>query len=300
MPINLSILITNYNQDCSRLLCDLHRQAEVWDGTYEIIVIDDASTQTVLTQINIDACKSLSNVTYICNDSNKGAAACRNMLVDRAKGEWLIFIDSDAEVVCDNFIANYWQARQQADVIVGGLLHPIVNPNPRATLRYKYEREADLHRSAAERNRNPYGLFTAFNIMIRKRVFNQIKFDEQCSEYGYEDALFGVELKNKGISLLHIDNILIHTGLNDNDSFLKRTDTSLRTLYKLRKAGKMEGESRVGNMADRITSLHLAWLYRLPFHIFRAPMLRNLHSANPSLTVFSLYKLGRYLEISNT
>ncbi len=299
MPVNLSILITNYNLDCSKLLCDLSKQAKAWNGTYEIIVIDDASSQKELTQKNTEACQSLPNTRYICNSHNIGAAACRNRLIEQARGEWFIFIDSDAEVVDDNFINNYWQLRHKADVIVGGLLHPAVNPNPKATLRYKYERNADRHRSAEERNQNPYGMFTAFNILIKKKdVFSKVKFDEQCTEYGYEDALFGVELRDKGISILHIDNILLHTGLDDNDSFLRKSETALRTLHKLRSAGKMKGDSRVGNMADKLESLHLGWLYRFVFRITRKLMLRNLKSPNPSLFVFSLYKLGTYLNIS--
>ncbi len=295
---DLSILITNYNEDCRRLIQDLHRMAEAWDGTWEIIIVDDASPRTDKTRANADQCSALHGVTYHINETNLGAANCRNMLADMAQGEWLIFIDSDAAVVSDDFISKYWAARHEADVIVGGLLHPSANPNPEASLRYKYERNADLHRNVAERNLHPYAKFTAFNIMLKHSVMQQVRFDVQCKEYGYEDALFGVELRQRGISLIHIDNILLHTGLNSNEAFLKRTEISLHTLHKLRTIGKMEGESRVGNLADRLTSLHLDGMYRLFFRLFKTSMLRNLHSSNPSLTIFSLYKLGYFISIT--
>ncbi len=296
--IDLSILITNYNLNCSRLLYDLNKQAKVCNNVCEIIVIDDASTDSMLTRQNLDACKALEHVNYICNTKNIGQASCRNKLANLAKGDWIIFIDSDAEVVSNDFINKYWQSRNNAEVVVGGLLHPAINPNPQATLRYKYERNADMHRDANTRNKNPYASFSAFNIMVRKEVFMQIRFDEQCTEYGYEDALFGMDLKDKNISITHIDNILIHTGLDSNESFLRKTETALRTLNKLRKSGKMRTGSKVGEAADRLKRLHLSGLVRQAFRLTRKTMLRNLLSDNPSLTIFSLYKLGYFVTIS--
>ncbi len=295
---DLSFLITNYNEDCRRLIQDLHRMAEAWNGTWEIIIVDDASPRTEKTRANADLCSALHGVTYHINDTNLGAANCRNMLADMAHGEWLIFIDSDAAVVSDDFISKYWAARHKADVIVGGLLHPSVNPNPDASLRYKYERNADLHRKVAERNQQPYAKFTAFNIMLKHSVMQQVRFDAQCKAYGFEDTLFGMELRQRGISIIHIDNILLHMGLNSNEAFMKRTEISLHTLHQFRAAGKMEGESRVGNLADQLTSLYLDGMYRLFFRLFKSSMLRNLHSSNPSLTIFSLYKLGYFISIT--
>ncbi len=297
---DLSILITNYNLDCSRLLCDLNKQAKVWDGVCEIIVIDDASTLTTLTQRNIDVCNKLEHVNYICNTKNIGQASCRNKLANIAKGDWIIFIDSDAEVVSNDFINKYWQSRHDAEVVVGGLLHPAINPNPQATLRYKYERNADTHRDASTRNKNPYASFSAFNIMVRKEVFMQILFDEQCTEYGYEDALFGMELKDKHISIKHIDNILIHTGLDNNESFLRKSETALCTLNKLRLSGKMKTGSKVGEAVDQLEKFHLTSIVRLAFRLTREKMKRNLLSDNPSLTIFSLYKLGYLVNLARS
>lgn len=295
--IGISILITNHNVDCRKLMTDLHGQMCRWGGKGEIIVIDDCSSERELTCRNIEVAESLTGTTYLVNNSNKGAAVCRNMLADRALGEWFIFIDSDAEVTHDEFVANYWKHRHVADILVGGLFHPQANPNPDATLRFKYEREADRKRNARERNLNPYACFTAFNIMARRKVFGKVRFDESCKEYGYEDALFGVELKNKGISIYHIDNALMHTGLDTNESFLRKTDVSLKTLAKLRMEGKMEGESRVGNMADKVEMWGLSGMARMMFRMTKGLLLRNLKGHHPNLLLFSVYKLLKFLSV---
>lgn len=295
--IQLSILITNHNVDCRKLLIDLHGQMRRWGGKGEIIVLDDCSGERELTHGNIEVAESLKCTTYLVNDRNRGAAVCRNMLADRARGEWLIFIDSDAEVTHDTFVAHYWKYRYVADILVGGLFHPQTNPNPESTLRFKYERKADRQRIAWKRSINPYSCFTAFNIMARKEVFKKVRFDETCKDYGYEDALFGVELKKHGMSIWHIDNALKHTGLDTNESFIRKTDVSLKTLARLRMKGKMEGESRVGNMADKIERWGLSGMAHMIFKKTKGILLWNLKGHHPSLLLFSVYKLLKFISI---
>ena len=154
----------------------------------------------------------LSHCRHIVNKENVGPANIRNQLAREARFSWILFIDCDAKVETADFLATYYQQMGKADVVAGGLLHQKENHDPHRSLRFKYEKDADLHRSAAERNLNPYDKFTPFNVMMRRSTFLCILFDKDCREYGYEDALFGVELKKRGISILHIDNPLIHIG----------------------------------------------------------------------------------------
>ena len=120
----------------------------------------------------------------------------------------------------------------------------------------------------------------------------KIRFDNDCHEYGYEDALFGMELKARDISVLHIDNPLLHMGIDKNDVFLRKTETSLRTLKSLR--SKMNGGSKVDRTYMRLQSFHLLWMVRLFHHCFSPLIRKNLLSSNPSLFWFNVYKLGYY------
>ena len=284
----LSILIPTHDYICYKLVADLHAQAERQEIPYEILVAEDGSRSQVAILAN-HKITELSHCTHIQRRENLGLAATRNQLAAMARYEWLLIIDSDAAVDNDAYLQNYLDHIGQAPVIAGGLHHPAVNHNPHATLRYKYEHEADRHRSAAERSIDPYAKLTCFNILLHKPTFMQIQFDKDCREYGYEDALFGVELERRHVPILHIDNPLVHEGIDTNEAFLHKSETALRTLKGLK--GRMNGRSYVENTFQRLQRLHLDWTVRLAYRLFAPLMRRNLLGRNPSLTVFSLYKL---------
>lgn len=292
----LSILIPTYDYTCYKLVYDLHEQAEQLRVPYEIIVAEDGSKSPVNIIAN-HKITDLSNCIHYIRKNNKGQAATRNDLAEMAKYEWLLFLDSDAKVDKPDFLSTYLQHLGSAEVICGGLHHQSVNYDPHRTLRFKYETLADKHRSAAERTRNPYGQLSAFNLLIHKPTFQKVRFDEDCREYGYEDALFGVELEKRGISILHIDNPLLHSGLDTNESFIRKTETALRTLKGLN--GKMNGHCHVENTYNRIKSLHLIWLVRLFFMLMQKPIRSILLSRNPNLTLFNIYKLGYFSTLTS-
>lgn len=290
----LSILISCYNYDCRSIAHELSIQCEHLNEKCEIIVGDDASPNSDFVTLNSEI-NGYPYCRYEVNEYNLGRAAHRNSMAKKAKGEWLLFIDCDSEV-CDALFLTRYLKNQTHDVVCGGLCTPDINPCPKATLRYKYEQEADKHRSADERNMHPYMHLTFFNLMIRKDVFMQIKLDENCREYGYEDALFGVELNSRNIAISHIDNPLMHVGLEPNDVFLDKSETALRTLSKLN--GKMKNYSHVENAALKLSSYSLDKIYIYFYNTTKRMMRKNLLGKNPSLFVFSLYKLGYYLCLS--
>ena len=287
----LSILIPTRDYTCYQLVADLHQQAEELGVPYEIIVAEDGSRS----QVNIIAnhkITELSHCRHLVNKENIGPANIRNLLAREAAYGWILFIDSDAQVKKADFLSTYYQHIGKADVVVGGLQHQQENHDPHRSLRFKYEKQADLHRSAAERSQQPYDKFTTFNFMMRRSTFLCILFDKTCKDYGYEDALFGVELKKRGISILHIDNPLIHLGLDTNERFLEKSEQALRTLRAL--GGRMEQHSYVGRTYQRLHKRHLGGVIRGFHTLFGGLIKRNLLSAHPVLLFFSLYKLGYY------
>ena len=119
----LSVLISTYNYDCSRLLRQLHGQLPA-EG--EIILGDDCSTDPDVVRKNREA-SDLPRVRILRPVRNLGRAGIRNALAREAKGEWLLFIDADAEVRSASFIADYLAATspyptggEQPLVVCGG------------------------------------------------------------------------------------------------------------------------------------------------------------------------------------
>ncbi len=290
----LSILIPTYNYTCYKLVADLHQQAEILDVPYEIIVCEDGSRDRVSIIAN-HKIGELSHCRHVVNNQNQGQATTRNQLALMAVYDWILFIDSDAQVINPNFLSAYIDSIGKADVVIGGLIHPATTVEPHCSLRLKYERQADKTRGAVFRQQNPYGKFTAFNCLMRRSVFLCMKFDETCRQYGHEDTLFGLELKRRGICILHIDNPLLHTGIDTNEVFLHKTEVALNSLSML--GDKMRGGSRLLDIYTRFSRRHLAWVLRICYSLFGGIMRRSLLSARPSLTVFNLYKLCYFAKI---
>lgn len=319
--MTLSILIPTYDFVCYPLVLALHGQAEALGIDYEILVAEDGSKQQGRVVANLKI-NELPHCRHLHRTENAGRAAIRNILADEARGEWLLFLDSDAKVEKPDFLAAYLAAanegspeprdeqekphdaqaedvtarRSNAPVIVGGLYHAPACADPTRALRFRYEREADRSRSAAQRSLKAYMEFSTFNFMIRSDIFRALRFDEKCREYGYEDALFGLALQRRGIPILHIDNALLHTGLDTNAQFLGKTEAALRTLAAL--APELRECSRVHRLFARLKRYALAPFLRAAFRLCGKPLRRHLEkSARPSLRLFALYKLIYYASL---
>lgn len=288
----LSILVPVVDYDCAQLVSDLLRKGDEEGVSLEILLGDDHSQQAA-TQAMLVALGQLPGVRVLGSGARLGRARNRNRLAEAAKGEWLLFVDCDAAVPEAFSLRAYVDAGSRAPVVCGGLRHPSENPCPEATLRYKYEREADQRRAAVFRSEHPYAQLSTFSLLVKREVFMSIRFDEACQEYGYEDTLFGVELHRHAIPLLHIDNPLLHMGMEPNALFLAKTETSLRTLQRLEP--RLVGHSRLLATVGKLRRLHLCGPVRLGWRIFHKQLRSDLLGKHPSLFVFSLYKLGYFL-----
>ena len=265
----LSVLIPVFRYDCSSLVAELRRQGDALGVGYEILTADDEQL-------------------------HMGRARIRNWLAEQAKGDKLLFLDCDAAAPeHPHFLADYLKASKHAPVVVGGLYHADTLPSPAVSLRYYYEKAADRHRSAVERQRHPYACFTPFNFLIDRELFLHIRFNEDCTEYGHEDTLFGAELERNAVPVLHIDNPLRHDGLEPNDVFLDKSRTALRSLKHMEP--KLQDHSTLLKSYHKIQRLKLtgllSWLYR---HFVGCWEKRLTQSRRPSLFLFKLYKLAYY------
>ncbi|MBR4294983.1 MAG: glycosyltransferase [Bacteroidaceae bacterium] len=285
----LSILIPTKDYNCRVLVEELSRQCVGLGVPCEILIGEDGSTDEGIEQNRSIA--QLPCCRIIEYKVNLGRARVRNRLAEEAQYDNLIFIDSDAIVEKRNFLSTYLEVLQSNDIVCGGLYHPVFIPSPDCTLRYKYEKNADSKRPASVRRKHPYNDFSTFNFAIKRSTFLSIRFDESIKEYGYEDTLFGHKIKENGLTITHIDNPLLHVGLESNKHYLSKVEQSLKTLYNLREdintTPLLEAYRRVRSVG---MIPFAAWLWRKSQSVLRS----NLMGENPSLLLFKLYKLGYY------
>ena len=296
----LSILIASHNHDCSRLIADLSAQCtrlKTSGGALcEIIVGDDASDNTQTLQANREACAAC-GVKFVEMAKNVGKANLDNLLADESAGEWLMFIDDDAEVCTDDFVAQCVKDRTLADVVCGLLITPGDGAPEGCELRYRYEHAATANRTVEARNRHPYDNFTTFNPIMSREAFDATGFDPRCTDYGFEDVLFGHEIETQGLTIAHTNTPLVHTGIDSNASFLDKTDRATATLLRLgHPLTDHVGASRV---AQRLHRMGVEGLTRLALTPLLPAIRRNLLGRRPNLTLFKIYKLGYYLKLKH-
>lgn len=290
--MHLSILLPSYNNRCLDLVESLQRQAAAIDGLeYEIIVADDGGKDKEVKAFN-DAINRLPHCRYIKRTQNVGRACIRNFLASQAKGDYLLFLDSDVVIVNDDFLSRYLSIAAPDTVIDGGVT-VIGNPcDMRSNLRFWYEHVSLPQHSPEERNKHPYQSVHTANLFVPREIFAEHRFDERFVRYGYEDVLFGKGLKLSGVGIRHIDAPVGLDKFEPNIAFVRKTEEALETLHFFER--ELDGYSSVITVDKALRRFRLRWLVRVFHKIFYPMMKLQLLSKKPSITVFKLYKLCYY------
>jgi GT2 family glycosyltransferase len=292
----ISILIPVYNFNIVRLVTELQRQAVKASVPFEIIVIDDCSS-SLLSGQNKDVGK-LPGVRFYELDANIGRARIRNRLAEMAVYSSLLFMDCDSEVPSENYINDYLNYCNQQIVVCGGRTY---KEDPPEEVEYMLRWLYGIHKEqipAVVRNKNPYRSFMTCNFMIPKPVFLQIQFDESIVLYGHEDTLFGLELRKKGIPVIHIQNPLIHLGLDIAREFLRKTDEGIENLLTLVEAGKIHHEDicdiHLLRTYEILKRYRLVNAYLFLYNSIANMVTKNLLGSYPRMFIFNLYKLSLF------
>lgn len=287
--MKLSILIPVYNRDVRPLVEALHRQCSMSGVAFEIRCLDDAS-HDAWHQLNVQLA-DLEGVFYVRSSSNLGRSMVRNRLAEAATGDRLLFLDCDVGLPDEAFIERYLTCNTEWAVVCGGVKYTDEPPaDPTVFFRWYYGRKRE-QQTAAERRSQPWHAFKSANFLIDRQTFLQIGFDDRLIRYGHEDTLFGLELQRRNIAVEHIDNPVLHLGLEPFEVFLKKTGMAVDNLFLLRKLGKPVDTS-LTKTYDRIVRWGLCKPVELLFALFRPLMLANLRSRRPILLFFDFYKLA--------
>jgi len=293
----ISVLIPIYNFNVAKLVKDLHLQLTYANVDFEIILGDDASTQLH----GNEKLTNLQGVTYFSLPENIGRAKMRNLLVEKAKYPYLLFMDCDAAEMYSTYINNYLVeiSRNVSPVcIIGGVAYRSQKPNPKYYLRWHYGKKRET-KDADYRNRKPYKSFTSFNAVFSKSIFDLVKFDESFATYGNEDTFFGNQLRNANIPVIHINNALYHDGLDTNNDYLTKVETSIDNLISLLHSKKIDfnfvNENRLLDTYFKCNKLKSISLLRLYYKIY-LPKIKQKILKKHSLFWLDVYKLGYLLQ----
>ncbi|MCK4340013.1 MAG: glycosyltransferase family 2 protein, partial [Candidatus Cloacimonetes bacterium] len=179
---NVSVIVPAFNADKTLPTC----LKSILKQNYptkkvEIIVINDGSTDKTITFLRSLTLSERFKVIH--HSENCGLAAARNTGIKNAKGDILIFLDSDMEVE-EDFIEKHVSSHGKSGVIgvLGSILPDIENPYDKYQ-RYLYESK----RGAAKFDINkpiPFNTFIFNNTSINRTIFKKTGlFDENIKMY---------------------------------------------------------------------------------------------------------------------
>ena len=194
-----SVVIPTYNRKPILEKCLKALEVQVLSTSsvvsdYEIVLVDDGSNDGTLEWLETHKDEFPHVRTF--EQAHMGPAAARNLGVEKAKGDTIIFIDSDL-VVTEVFLQAHADALTEAEKKFG---------NDKFFTYGAVINTANFENPTSE----PYKLtdysaafFATGNVAIAKHWLEEAGlFDTGFQLYGWEDLELGVRLKNLGLKLI--------------------------------------------------------------------------------------------------
>jgi glycosyltransferase involved in cell wall biosynthesis len=275
------------------LVEELARQIGTLDFPCELVLIDDSSKEE-FRKINESVCAPFN---YVRLPENMGRAKIRNLFLQYAKHDFLLFLDCDSIIINPGFILDYAVnlIQNEPNVICGGRIYPAKCDDRDRMLRWKYGVMKESQ-PAKVRRMNPDKSFMTNNFLIHRSLLSQISFDETLVGYGHEDTLFGFYLKQQGIEIMHIENPVLNGDLETNREFLEKTECGIdnlcRIVRKLNFDKEFIADVSLLRFFDKLRKYHVAGLLNLVFWIKRPVVKWMLIHGFNWIWLFDLYKLG--------
>lgn len=197
----ISVVIPTYNRQpilekCLRAMEEQQLPPKSPVQGYEIVLVDDGSTDGTVQWLQTHAAE-YPHVRLFEQD-HKGPAIARNFGVQVAKGDTIVFIDSDL-VVLPDFLHHHGTALKQAYAETG------------SDRVFTYGRVVNTCNFDAPTS-EPFKItdysqafFATGNVAIARHWLEAAGlFDVQFQLYGWEDLELGVRLKNLGLTLVKV------------------------------------------------------------------------------------------------
>jgi|DewCreStandDraft_2_1066082.scaffolds.fasta_scaffold01424_10 glycosyltransferase involved in cell wall biosynthesis len=186
--VELSVIVPAYNRArlIGHCLAALSQQT-LGKGHYEVLVVDDASTDETPVIVGTFASSAPCRICYLRREERGGPGAARNTGILHAQGWLVVFVDSDV-VVTPGFLQEHLRLHQTEEGIVGrGPVISVPNLNGQPPKRPGL---IDLSTNFLD---------TA-NASVRKdHLLAAGLFDEGFSFYGWEDLDLGIRLRRLGL-----------------------------------------------------------------------------------------------------
>lgn len=299
--MKLSVCIPIYNFDVYELICDLQEELMNHQLDVEIILIDDASEER-FKLINSRLQKKVNHFMFL--EKNIGRSRIRNLFLQYAQGDYLLFLDCDGKITDKSFLRNYIDYisdNPDDEVIYGGRIVSDSCSDIHYYLRWKFAKERE-NLLVNQRLEKPYLSFQTNNFVIRKEVLERVRFNPKFQKYGYEDLLFAMDLKSELLKIDHIQNPIFNNDLEDNKVYLNKVRESVESLSVMIKDKELNvklSEVKLVKMYNKLSHSFLKRVFKAFFKLNKDRVEEMLLKGNISLLYLDFYKLGLLVENSD-
>ena len=218
----ISVIIPVYNaeQYLSKMLDSIIVQSYT---EFEIILVNDGSTDNSSAVCHNYADKY--DFITVFDNQNKGVSASRNFGLEKAKGEFIWFMDSDDILEKDAFLcAVKAQQKHDADVVIGGMNFCFIEEgkNVLKAIQEEFLLEGDKLKYKYSELFSKNYISSLWNKLIRRSVIveNNIKMNE--SLYMYEDYVFCMDVLLKCEKIVCLKDVFYNYQLRNTTSLSHR------------------------------------------------------------------------------
>lgn len=256
-----SIIIPTYNR--AHLILDTLNSVKNQSFIdFELIVVDDESTDNTRVVVeNYISNNKLKNTSYYYKTNGERGAA-RNYGIERAKGQFLTFLDSDDLFypnhlyLASNFIS------KNPDIFVFHSAYEFSNQKNELIRKVVYPHNNNLNQAILNGN-----VFSCFGMFLKSDIFNELRFEEDIALSGSEDWLLWLQVSARyniyfqkqvsGCMIQHDERSVMNF---KEDDLLSRTDLLISKLNEDRIFFERYGQKVIRDIHGHMltySSLHL-------------------------------------------
>ena len=176
------------------------------DATYELIVVDNGSTDETL-----DLLSRLQNVTVLRNDANLGFGPACNQGAARARGKHLLFLNNDAVLAprCLSALLETAKADPRCGAVGGKLVWPSGRLQEAGSILFD-DGTAEAYGRGGDPNAPEFSYLREVDfcsgalLLVRRELFQKLGgFDERFVPIYYEDVDLCVGIRGLGFRVLY-------------------------------------------------------------------------------------------------
>lgn len=227
--LDLSVIIPTYNRlEALKITLDsLVKQKNVVPDSYEIIVVDDGSTDGTIDWLKSNLSEYINPAVITIFNEHSGPAVARNTGIDKARGK-IIFFTGDDIVASESLLIEHLKTHERYNdekICVAGFLKwfeglkitPLMKWLEKSGSMFDFKAISDIENAG-------WSYFVTSNVSVRRSLIGDERFDKTFKYASFEDLEFGFRLEKKGMKIVFNKNAVgYHNHLLNIDSFKSRS-----------------------------------------------------------------------------